>query len=126
MNNFLNIQETTIDIGEGPLHKNQIKITNTSNQFINNLKLCIDTNTLPLVEQTIIRDRGALCYSENSHMLELGNLAPDETALFEYQYKTGSEQLEHSLLSHIHFSYIPEDTPHEVVEHPIENPHILE
>lgn len=114
MNNFLNIQETTIDTDENCLRKNQIRITNTSEHFINNLKLSIDTSDFPLIEQTIIRQRGTLCCDKILHTLELGNLAPDETALFEYKYKT--EDTKQSLLDYLHISYTPDNTTHEITE----------
>lgn len=118
MPNFLNIQETTIDTGEGLLQKNQIKITNTSNQFINDLKLNIDTTDFPLVEQTIIRERGTLCCDKDLCTLELGNLAPDETALFEYKYKLTDKKHDFSLLNHIHISYTPDNTDECITEKP--------
>lgn len=114
MNNFLNIQETTIDTDDNYLRKNQIRITNTSKHFINNLKLSIDALDFPLIEQTIIRERGTLCCDKILSTLELGNLAPDETALFEYKYKTEDEK--QSLLSYLHISYTPDNTTHEITE----------
>lgn len=116
MRNFLNIQETIIDTSESSLQKNQIKITNTSGQFINNLKLSIDAINFPLVEQTIIRERGALSFDKNLCLFEIGNLAPDESALFEYKYHTENEKKTLSLLNHIHISYTPESTTDEITE----------
>lgn len=116
MDNFLHIQETTIGTVESNLQKNQIKITNTSGHFINNLKLSIDKVNFPLVEQTIIRQRGTLSYDKDLCLLDLGNLAPDETALFEYKYQVENDKKALSLLNHIHISYTPESTTDELLE----------
>lgn len=118
MPSFLNIQEITIDTGESLLQKNQIKITNTSNQFVNNLKLNIDTKDFPLIEQTIIRERGTLHCDKSLCILELGNLAPDETALFEYKYEPIDKKHVLSLLSHIHISYTPDNMDECITENP--------
>lgn len=113
MHHFLNIQETAIETGEQSLRKNQIRITNTSDCFINNLKLNISTPDFALLEQTIIRERGSLCYDCVLDSLDLGNLAPDETALFEYKYSTEGEK---SLLSHLQISYTPDNAEDQIIE----------
>lgn len=114
MHTFLNVQEIPLDLDENSLSKNQIRITNTSNQFINNLTLNINTADFPLVEQTIIRERGSLSYDKIQFTLELGNLAPDETALFEYKYKNTTTN--HTLLTHLQFSYTPDNGATQITE----------
>ena len=93
MHTFLDIQEIPLAPDEHSLSKRQIRITNTSSHFLNNLILNINTTDFPIVEQTIIRERGSLSYDKIQFTLELGNLAPDETALFEYKYQNIKMQL---------------------------------
>lgn len=64
----------------------QIKITNVSTDYINNLKLIIDDKDHALLEQLVTRQRGSLSFSPSTTCLELGNLAPEESAYFEYKY----------------------------------------
>ena len=69
-----------------PLIQNKLRITNISSQDITNLKLIIHTSEATILEQSIIRERGSLSFSPETTCLELGNLAPDESACFEYKF----------------------------------------
>ncbi len=69
----------------------QIKLTNISTTYISDLKLLILDNPVPIVESAIIRERGALSFEGNITLLEMGNLAPAETAYFEYTFKSTPE-----------------------------------
>lgn len=93
--------------------QNQLKITNVSGKFINNIKLYFTSEKLPLLEQTIIRSRGALAFDPCIPSLELGNLAPNETAYFEYQFANTIKTL--SLSNHIALSYTLEDSTTEQI-----------
>lgn len=115
MNNFLNIQESFLDSKE--VNTKTIKITNTSEHFINNLKLIIDSSTSLILEPAVVRERGTLYYDTDTFLFDLGNLAPQESALFEYKSDTATL----SLLKHISLSFTPEDADAEITETPITN-----
>ncbi|PHV70201.1 hypothetical protein CS063_12035 [Sporanaerobium hydrogeniformans] len=109
MHTLLQISELT----KAPLSANeiivkQIKITNISHSYINDLKLLLPCETSSIVESAIIRERGSLSFEGNITALEMGNLAPSETAYFEYSFKATPESS--SLSPHILLSYIDEDT----------------
>ena len=101
----------TIEITASTLFNNELEITNTSSGYINNLKIVIQNSDFSILEQAIIRRRGALHFSPTEHCLELGNLAPEESAFFEYKF-TSSSSLS-SLSPHLTLSYCLEDTPEE-------------
>lgn len=63
----------------------QYKITNISTDYVNDLKLIIDDHDHLLLEQFVKRERGSLSFSPEITCLELGNLAPEESAYFEYK-----------------------------------------
>lgn len=113
MNQLLKISEVSKKdgISSPTLINNQIEITNTSGHYLNNLKLCITKKEPFIVEQCIIRERGALSFDPALHFLEIGNLAPLETAYFEYKF-TPLDNLS-TLLSHITVSYTLENTTRE-------------
>ncbi|MDF2614152.1 MAG: hypothetical protein K0S71_1938 [Clostridia bacterium] len=92
----------------------QIKMTNTSNTFINNLKLIIKAKEIAILEKSVIRQRGALSFDAAESELDVGNLAPDETAYFEYAFKP-IENI-NSLSSQMIISYTPEYSDSEVSE----------
>ncbi|MDF2879315.1 MAG: hypothetical protein K0S30_2411 [Clostridia bacterium] len=92
--------------------KAQIKITNTSDSYINNLKLIIEPKEIAILEQCIIRQRGSLSFDPIVNNLEVGNLAPDESAYFEYAFKPSSSAA--SLLDQMHISYTPERSNKEI------------
>lgn len=79
----------THDTAKGLVHE-QLKITNISSEYINNLKLIIEDEGHILHEQEITRERGSLSFAPTTTCLELGNLAPEESALFEYTYSATS------------------------------------
>ncbi|WP_054742689.1 hypothetical protein [Cellulosilyticum ruminicola] len=114
MHTFLNIQEVPLELDEHAFKKSQIRITNTSSQFINNLTLNINASDFPFIEQTIIRKRGSLSYDKIQLTLELGNLAPNETALFEYKYPDTFTS--YTLLTHLEFSYTPDNADAQIIE----------
>ena len=101
----LEVTETFSQIYDPTTHliHEQIKITNTSPNYINNLKLLIDDKEHSLLEQLVTRKRGSLSFSPDTTCLELGNLAPDESAYFEYKYNATSAQA--SFASHISLTY---------------------
>ncbi len=69
----------------------QVKLTNISTAYISDLKLLISGTPVPIVESVIIRERGALSFEGNITLLEMGNLAPAETAYFEYTFPSTPE-----------------------------------
>lgn len=85
------------------LIQNELTITNTSSQYITNLKLIIHTPDSAILEQSVTRERGSLSFSPETTCLELGNLAPDESACFEYKF-TAANNLT-SLSSHFTLTY---------------------
>lgn len=105
----LEVTETLSQIDDSNTHliHKQIKITNTSPDYIHNLKLIIDDKEHSLLEQLVKRQRGSLSFSPDTTCLELGNLAPDESAYFEYKYKAASTPT--SLASHISLTYSDSD-----------------
>ena len=111
MKNHLAIAEfsKTTDSSIPGLVSNLLKITNTSTDFINNIKLTIDADKLPICEEVIIRQRGALSFDPTTQCLELGNLAPNETAYFEYKFISPSSLT--SLSDHFLISYCEEEAP---------------
>lgn len=74
------------DISTDTIHE-QIKITNTSDDYLNDVLLTIDTKNCPLTYQVVKRERGTLDFSPPTLKVELGNLAPNESAYFEYKGK---------------------------------------
>lgn len=101
----------TIEITAKTLINNELEITNTSSGYINNLKIMIHNSDFSILEQAIIRRRGSLNFSPTENCLELGNLAPDESAFFEYKF-TSSSSL-YSLCPHLTLSYHLEDAAEE-------------
>lgn len=93
----------TIEVSTQTLINNELEITNTSSGYINNLKILIQGNDFSILEQAIIRQRGSLNFSPTENCLELGNLAPEESAFFEYKF-ISSRSLS-SLSSHLTISY---------------------
>lgn len=81
----------------------QIKITNTSTDYINDLKLIIHGHELNILAQSVTRLRGSLSFDSDTQCLNLGNLAPNETAYFEYQFLSPSNLS--SLSSHFSICY---------------------
>lgn len=105
------------EISPIPTLLNELKITNISPQFITDLKLIIhDTN--PILQQSVTRERGALTLDPHTSCLELGNLAPDESAYFEYKFSTPNHLS--SLTDHFSLMYteISEDgkSQHKIVD----------
>ncbi len=94
--------------------KAQLKITNASDTYINNLKLIISDHKNAITEQCIIRPRGSLCLDTILDQLELGNLAPDETAYFEYAFKPSEDLF--SLSGNMIIRYTPERSEEEICE----------
>lgn len=88
MNKLITISETCItkDSSSNALIQNELIITNTSSQYITDLKLIIQTPDASILEQSITRERGSLSFAPDVKCLELGNLAPDESACFEYKF----------------------------------------
>jgi len=120
MHSVLKFSEITENItaSSAPHIRAQLKMTNTSTTYINNLKLIIKTREIALLEKSVIRERGTLAFDAMAYELEVGNLAPDETAYFEYAF----EPLENiaSLSSQMTISYTPEYSNSEVSENVVE------
>lgn len=108
----ITISETCIlkEVSCDSLIQNELTITNTSSHYITNLKLIIHTPDSTILEQSITRERGSLSFAPETTCLELGNLAPDESACFEYKF-TAINNLT-SLSSHFTLSYTDLDTSH--------------
>lgn len=102
----------TIEIHAETLINNELIITNTSDGYINNLKIMIQSGDFSILEQVIIRKRGTLNFSPAASCLELGNLAPEESAFFEYKF-TSPKHLP-SLSSRLILSYHFEETTEEM------------
>lgn len=120
MNAILKISEITENITTlSDIHiRAQIKMTNTSNSYINNLKLIIKAKEIAILEKSVIRQRGSLSFDDEVNELDVGNLAPDETAYFEYAFKPLEDI--HSLSSQMTISYTPEYSGSEVSENIVE------
>ena len=103
---IIEVFSKTYDSATGLIHE-QLKITNISSDYINNLKLIIEDQEHALLEQQITRERGSLSFSPTTTCLELGNLAPEESAIFEYKYNAGS--LPNSFTNHISLTYSDKD-----------------
>ena len=101
----------TIEISTTTMINNEIKITNTSAGFINNLKIYITDSDISIIEQSITRQRGCLDYSPSIRCLEVGNLAPNETAYFEYKF--ASKNNTPSLSNHLTLSYLVDSEENE-------------
>lgn len=94
--------------------KTQIKITNTSKSYLNNMKLIIKPQDISILEQSVIRQRGSLSYDTLSEQLDLGNLAPDETAYFECAFTPLQNSCTLSKQLSIH--YTPDYSTYEIAE----------
>lgn len=92
------------------LIQNELTITNTSSHYITNLKLIIHTPDSAILEQSITRERGSLSFAPETTCLELGNLAPDESACFEYKFTTTNNLT--SLSSHFTLTYTDLNNAH--------------
>lgn len=105
MNHPITICETTQKntLCPSPLISSQIEITNISDQFINNVKLTIHDVPFTICEEAVIRERGALSFDPDTQCLELGNLAPHESAYFEYKFFAPCSHV--SLSDHFFISY---------------------
>lgn len=101
---------TLKEVSSDSLIQNELIITNTSSHYITNLKLIIHTPDSTILEQSITRERGSLSFAPETTCLELGNLAPDESACFEYKF-TAINNLT-SLSSHFTLSYTDLDSSH--------------
>lgn len=95
----------------------QIEITNVSSDYINDLKLFIDDKEHSLAWQLVTRNRGSLSFEPEIKELNLGNLAPDESAYFDYKYRSDKPS---SFSEHISLTYSKENhsaiSPKKIVE----------
>ena len=107
----LKVAEVVEKIYEGPI-KGQVQITNASDAYINNLKLIIAAKNIQLTEECVVRQRGSLCFDPGTDELMVGNLAPNETACFEYSFTPLENNI--SLSSQMTVSYTPEYSDKEV------------
>lgn len=105
MEKNITISETCIlkDSSTQSLIQNELRITNTSSQDITNLKLIIHAPRATILEQSITRERGSLSFSPETTCLELGNLAPDESACFDYKFSAADNLT--SLSPHFTLTY---------------------
>lgn len=110
MKNLITISETTKAIEKACpfLINNQLKITNTSDRCINNVKLIIHNHPFSICEEAIIRQRGALSFDPHTQCLDLGNLAPHESAYFEYKFLSPSSLS--SLSDHLSITFTDENS----------------
>ena len=83
----------------------QIQITNVSSDYIHDLTLLIDDKEHTLVEQLVTRSRGSLSFEPQIKELPLGNLAPQESAYFDYKYTASTPS---SFTEHISLTYSKE------------------
>lgn len=95
----------------------QIQITNVSSDYIHNLTLLIDDQEHKLVEKLVTRSRGSLAFEPEISELPLGNLAPSESAYFDYKYTCDKPS---SFTDHISLTYSKEThstiSPKKIVE----------
>ena len=112
MEKNITISETCTlkDLSAQALIQNELRITNISSKDITNLKLIIHAPEATILEQSITRERGSLSFSPETTCLELGNLAPDESAYFEYKF-TGNDSLT-SLSAHFTLTYTDLSSSH--------------
>lgn len=105
MKNPIAISEITKEVNTASpfLINNQIKITNTSEDFVNNVKLLIHTPSFTICEESVIRQRGIMSFTPETQCLDLGNLAPNESAYFEYKFLSPSSLS--SLSQHFSITY---------------------
>lgn len=111
MNPLIKITEVTKNIpgSDHPVCLNELKITNVSSQYLNNLKLVINPDDACILEQFVRRERGSLAFAPDTTCLELGNLAPDESAYFEYKFTSKPNQI--SLTPNFSLIYTDENHP---------------
>lgn len=64
-----------------------IKITNASNNFINNIVLSFSSPHTIILEELVIRERGSLKLAPATENIIIGNLSPNETADLYYTQK---------------------------------------
>lgn len=114
MNHIISISESTHpqDITQPGLINNCIKITNTSENFIHDVRLTIQSDQLPIFEEAVIRQRGSLSFDPSIQCLELGNLAPFESAYFEYKFLSPTSTS--SLCDHFSISYVADTHPQRI------------
>lgn len=105
MKKLMTISEncTTKDSSSMSLIQNELIITNTSSDYITDLKLIINAPDSSILEQSITRERGSLSFPPETKCLELGNLAPNESACFEYKFTAINDLT--SLSSHFTLTY---------------------
>lgn len=116
MHAILKISESTQNTPDPSAHymKAQLQITNASPSYIHNLKLIVNTKETSILPQCIIRQRGTLCFETPLEEVDVGNLAPDETAYFEYAFKPQEDSS--SLSSHILVEYTAENSTDVIYE----------
>ncbi|MBU3803809.1 MAG: hypothetical protein H9872_03490 [Candidatus Cellulosilyticum pullistercoris] len=105
MKKSITISETCTakNSSSNPFIQNELIITNTSSDYITDLKLIIHTPDSSILEQSITRERGSLSFAPEVKCLELGNLAPDESACFEYKFTAANDLT--SLSPHFTLTY---------------------
>ena len=80
-----------------------IKITNTSDDFINNIVLSFSSPHTLILEELVVRERGSLKFTPAADPIFLGNLSPNETAHLYYIQKPLTTKL--ALSDDIKLSY---------------------
>ncbi len=73
-----------IQVCNTTLMDNELIITNTSGLTLNNIKISLEGKDYSILSQSIIRERGTFNFPPYQNCLEVGNLAPEESAYFKY------------------------------------------
>lgn len=98
---MLEITKVFTKVSNEAIHE-QLKITNLSDDYVNDVMLTIQKESCPLTYQVIKRERGILDFTPPTLHLELGNLAPNESAYFEYKCKMPTSLVDQLSLTYAH------------------------
>ncbi len=111
----------TEDVSSSDHLEGRIIFTNVSNLFLNNVTLNLSIKNSSIIEQSIVRERGALCFDNTDESLIIGNLAPNESAYYYYKLKAEDTNNKIDGLDTIKITYIEENSNliTEVLSNPI-------
>lgn len=98
------------DLSSSDNLEGSITLTNVSDLFLNNITLSLSFKNSCIIEQSIVRERGALCFGSSAQPLIIGNLAPNESASFYYKLKAKDSDNKMDVLDTIKITYIEENS----------------
>ncbi len=101
-----------------------ITLTNVSDLFLNNITLNLSFKNSRILEQLIVRERGALSFDNPDEPLLIGNLAPNESASFYYKLKPEDTNYQFDVIDTIKITYTEENSDHttEILPDSLRNP----